>query len=202
MTAIANPQAFVFVGCSASGKGTQAALLMNYLQKQAAAGSEVVFHVETGARFREHIKGTTYSSQLSQKVMAEGGRQPDFLAVWIWTDVLVRTFTGGQHLVLDGTPRSLCEALALDTAFDFYGYERPHILYLDLPRAVALERLSKRGRIDDLDQAGNEKRLAWFAKDVRPAIDYYLQNPKYHFVRLDATQSIEAIHRAAIQAIC
>src|SRR6185369_8914356 len=81
------PQTFIFIGRSGCGKGTQAELLQKSLQEKEPNAQ--IFYLETGANFREFIKGEKYSNTLARKIMEEGGRQPDFLAVWMWSHVLL-----------------------------------------------------------------------------------------------------------------
>ncbi len=199
MTEIAKNQnnfrVFVIMGRSAAGKGTQARLLVDFLKQRHQDLPDPVLYLETGAMFREYLKGDSYSSELSRQVSAAGARQPDFLAIWLWTELLVKNYSGGKHWVVDGTPRSLSEALAFDTALKFYGFGRATIILLNIPDGVAHDRLTKRGREDDLDRQGNERRLRWFEDDVSPAIDFFRNNRDYHFVTVDGTGGIEKIHQ-------
>jgi adenylate kinase family enzyme len=116
--------AFIFIGRSGCGKGTQAELLMDSFTKTGALSGAPILYIETGDRFREFVKGESFSSTLAQKINADGRRQPDFLACAMWTEVLIAKLTGKEHVVLDGTPRSIIEAEVLTTALDFYGFEK------------------------------------------------------------------------------
>ena len=102
------PQTFVFMGRSGSGKGTQAKLLEAYIKEQ-DANKRPFFYVETGARFRHFILGDRWANKLAASYYKDGKRQPDFLAIWVWGHVLLENMTGNEHLILDGTPRSLDE---------------------------------------------------------------------------------------------
>ena len=111
-----SPQTFIFIGRSGCGKGTQAELLLKLL-KEKDPNSEI-FYLETGANFREFVKGEKYSNKLSAEIMKKGDRQPDFLAVWMWSHVLLDKFKGTEHLFFDGITRSLSEAMAFTTALE------------------------------------------------------------------------------------
>ena len=141
----ANPKTFILMGRSGCGKGTQAKIIENLLKANDPHG--VVFHLETGARFRDFVKGDSYSSKLAKVISETGSRQPDFLAVWNWAHIMVEELKGGEHIIIDGTPRSYEEALVLDTAMNFYGRERPYVIYLDVSREWSKRNLSpQRGR--------------------------------------------------------
>ncbi len=188
---INNLKTFIFIGRSGCGKGTQAGLLKNYLATQ---DQSPIFLVETGDGFRNFIKGDSHSSQLSKAVMSTGVRQPDFLAVWMWANVLIESFTGTEHLIFDGTPRALAEAKALDSALNFYDRQNVLVVHLNITREEAKRRLLARGRADDRSSDEIEKRLDWFDHDVSPTIEFYRNHDKHKFIELDGLKTIEEIH--------
>ncbi len=108
---ISNPQTFIFIGRSGCGKGTQADLLKEYLEKNR---SNSVFYLESGARFREFISQNSFTANLSREIMKSGGLQPAFLAIHIWSHIMIEQMNEGKHLIIDGTPRLLDEAKILD----------------------------------------------------------------------------------------
>ena len=118
-------QTFIFIGRSGCGKGTQVTLLQEYIRKQDQM--RYVFYIETGERFRQFIKEHSLSSRLAAGIYKTGDRQPDFIAVWMWSHLLVERMTGEEHVIFDGTPRSLQEAQIVDTAITFYNRQRPHV---------------------------------------------------------------------------
>lgn len=195
-----NRFAYIFIGRSGCGKGTQVRGLIDYLQKNnpmIVSGKERVLNTETGEYFREFINQSNYSSTLSKDLMDQALPQPSFLAVWIWARVLVEELTGNEHIVFDGTPRSLIEAEALDTALNFYGFKHRVVVHLDVSRDWAKGRLLSRGRVDD-NEADIDRRLDWFETDVKPALDYYADNPNYLYLKVDGEQSIDDVHSAII----
>ncbi|MFH1170542.1 MAG: nucleoside monophosphate kinase [Candidatus Vogelbacteria bacterium] len=186
---MALPQTFIFIGRSGSGKGTQAELLIHRFTER----GEPVLYVQTGEQFRQFLSRDSYSTQLAKVVSSAGNRQPDFLAIYMWADFLVNKFQGEGHLFFDGSPRSLVEAQALDTAMAFYQRELVYVIALHVPHICATDRLTKRARHDD-DESGIQKRLAWYDKDVAPALDYYQTNSRYRLVEIDGDRPIEAVH--------
>lgn len=193
------PQAFIFIGRSGCGKGTQAALLQEYLKKNDP--ERKVFYLETGGRFREFIKGNSLSSKRSLAISKSGDRQPDFLAVWMWSHLFVEGFQGDEHIIIDGTPRSLNEANVLDSAMRFYERTPAHVIYLNVSRAWAEQRLRERGRTDDKSMDEVKRRLDWFETDVLPAMQHLKEHPEYHVLDINSEQSIEEVHRAIMGAL-
>lgn len=183
----------VFIGRSGSGKGTQAGLFKDRVHRLEEPQKPILY-IETGDHFREFIKGESYSSKLSKAVHERDERQPDFLACFMWSSILIEDLLPDMHLVFDGAPRALDEAQVLTTAMEFYQRENPTVIYLNVSREWAEKRLLARHRTDDVDLARIDKRLDWFDKDVVPALEYFQENPLYKFIEVNGEQSIEAVH--------
>ncbi len=186
-------QTFIFIGRSGCGKGTQVALLQKYIKTQDY--KRPILYIETGERFRQFIKEPSLSSRLAAEIYKTGNRQPDFIAVWMWSHLLVEKMTGEEHLIFDGTPRSLQEAQIIDTAITFYNRQRPHVIYLNISRETSKARMIARRRMDDLNEEEIERRLNWFESDVVPAVEYFRKYSKYNFVELDGDQPVEAVQQ-------
>ncbi len=193
-----NPYTFIFIGRSGCGKGTQVELLQKYLAEKYP--SDEVFYLETGERFRNFIKEGTYSSNLSRKVYESGDRQPSFLAIWMWSHILVESFKGTEHLIIDGSPRAYGEALAMDTALKFYG-RRAFVVHLNVTRKLSEERLLGRGRADDIDLEKVKKRLDWFEDDVVPAIEFFKANSNYDYIDVNGEQTLEEVYNEMMEKL-
>ncbi len=191
---------FIFIGRSGCGKGTQIAALKEHLTNSGDATQ--IFTVGTGDRFREFVAGTGYAHVLAREIYEHGSRQPDFLAVHMWaTDLIAHVSdTADEHLIFDGTPRSLSEAQMLDTALRFFKRSAVAIVFLNVSRAWATEHLLGRGRGDD-DAIGVQKRLDWYDNDVAPAVEYFRSHPVYRFVEVDGEQAPEEVTRKMIAGI-
>lgn len=189
----------IFVGRSGAGKGTQSELLKTYLA--ATTPDTPILYIETGAYFRKYIKESGDTWDRARKVMEAGARQPDFLAVWMWTTAFIEEYRGGQHLVFDGAPRALAEAKILETVFPFYGAARPTVVFLDVSQAWAEERLRGRGRADDLDPEVVGRRQAYFASDVLPVVDFYRTSPAVRFVEIHGERTPEEVHADIVHAL-
>lgn len=189
----------IFIGRSGCGKGTQAALLRDRIHRLDEEKKPILY-VETGERFRNFIRGTGYSSELSRAIYERDERQPDFLAGWMWANVFIEELHPGMHVVVDGAPRAHSEAEFLTTALKFYKREKPVVIHLNVSRKWSEERLLARGRGDDRTLAKIEKRLDWFDEDVVPAVEYLRGDPFYRFLEIDGEQSIEEVHRDIVAA--
>lgn len=188
----------IFIGRSGCGKGTQAELLKDYFHKHDTRKRQILY-IETGARFREFVRGTSYSSKLSNEIYEKDERQPDFLAAVMWGNMLIDEMGPDMHLVFDGAPRSHSEAILLSTALQFYKREKPTVVFLKVSHRWAEERLLSRGRSDDRALSKIDKRLSWFEEDTWPAIEYFKTNSLYNFLEIDGEQKIEKVHQDIVK---
>jgi len=180
-------QTLIFIGRSGCGKGTQATLLKDYI-KQNDSEKRELFSLETGAKFREMIEGDSYTSHLSKKIYDAGELQPAFLAIHIWSHILLGDLKENSHIVLDGTPRTYPEAIVLDSVMNFYQRVKPTVIYINVSRDWSKERLSARARFDDTESEV-EKRLNWFDKEVTPALNHLRDIGIYNFVEINGELS-------------
>ena len=193
-----DPQVFVFIGRAGCGKGTQAELLVTYLKEK---GNRTVLYIEMGKSLREFAtSSSTHTADLTQGVLKKGGLLPAFMPVWVWSSKLIDGFSGEEHVVLEGAPRRLQDAMMLESAFEFYGLQRPHIIYLDVSNGWSRERLMERKRGDDAPTE-IEKRLSWFDTDVLPIIEYYKNNREQDLHVINGEQTIEEVHADVVKAI-
>ncbi len=192
-----NKTAFIFFGASGSGKGTQAKLLKEFLEQN---DSRKITHIETGSRFRKLVDRQGYLAKKISETMSAGGLLPVFLSAWNWTDVLFDELSEDAHIILDGSPRRQLELPILESALDFMSYDDVHIISLDVPRELLVDRLLKRDRSDD-DTTQIEKRLDWFTEEVQPMLDYYSENKRYKFHDIDGSKSVEDIQAEILTKI-
>ena len=183
-------QTFIFIGKSGSGKGTQAAFIRKFLEGKS---DRQVFYMESGNKFREFISQSSHTASLSREIMKEGRLQPTFLAIHIWSHLMIEQMDAEKHFIIDGTPRKLEEAHILDGAIKFYGRGKAHVIYVNVSDTWAKERLFGRGRADDKEASEVEKRLAWFQEEVMPTVEYYRANSDYDFWEINGEQSIEEV---------
>ncbi|WKZ26402.1 MAG: nucleoside monophosphate kinase [Candidatus Paceibacterota bacterium] len=186
---------FMFFGPSGSGKGTQAKLLIDFLENK--QGRKVIY-IETGQKIREFIINGGYTSRLTKEIIDKGGLLPAFLPVWLWTSHLNENFTGEEDLVLDGLCRRPYEAPVLDSALKFYKLDKPFVVSLNVSRDWSMERLKSRGRKDDTEEYINS-RLDWYEKEVAPSVDFFRNNPDYNLLEINGEQPIEKVYEEIIQ---
>lgn len=192
-------QTFIFFGRSGSGKGTQAKLLIEYLNKNKDNGN---LYIETGQHFRNFIaKDDNYLATLTRKVLDEGGLMPVFMPIWLWTGILVNNFKGTEDLILDGLCRRSDEVPVLDSAIKFLEIEKPNVIYINTSKDWSMKRLKERGREDDDKEEDMRRKLEWFDWQVVPAMSYFYESPDYNFIEIDGEQSIESVHNEIIKKI-
>ena len=129
-----NPGArLVLLGRQGSGKGTQCTRLSRHY---------VVPHISTGDILRAAVRDGTEFGRRAREIMDAGNLVPDDVMVGIMDERLDRDDTRGRGFILDGFPRTVAQAEALDRMTSPRGIDVA--INLDLPRDVALARLIAR----------------------------------------------------------
>lgn len=187
-----SPQTFIFFGPSGAGKGTQARILIDYLKK--LDPERKTLYIETGQRFRDFITEASFTAIKTKEIIDSGGLLPEFLPIWIWSEYFVKHVSGDEHMILDGLSRRAHEAPILNSAMHFYNRQKPFVIFIEVSRDWARERLLDRERGDDrVEQI--EKRLDWFEKNVLPAMNYFRDNEFYNFISINGEQSIVEVNK-------
>lgn len=190
-----NKKVFIFIGKSGSGKGTQAKLLIEKLGQK----NESVYYVSTGDEFRRVFAMNTYSSNKIKSIVDQGLFCPSFAAVSMWTNALFRDLKENEHIIIDGTPRSVSEAMVLDTLFPFYEAE-PVVIYIDVSREWATEKLLGRARHDDTND-GIASRLDLFDSQIIPIVDLYKSREGLVVHHINGEQTVDAVHKDLMTAL-
>ncbi len=193
-----NQFTFIIFGPSGSGKGTQAHLLIDLLKK--IDSERKVMYIETGQRFREFADSGSYTATLVKGVMSTGALLPEFLPIWMWTEILVHDFAGNENIIFEGVSRREHEAPILDSAMRFYKRENPYVISINVSKEWATQRLNARGRYDDTP-ADIIERLNWYDKNVIPAIEFFKNDPYYKILEINGEQSIEDVHKEIVQKL-
>ena len=120
-------------GPNGSGKGTQGAIVKEKYGLD---------HIESGAIFREHIKGGTELGLKAKEYIDEGNLVPDDITIPMVLETLANSKDKGW--LLDGFPRSLAQAEALDKALIESGMDLDVVIEIVLDREIAKERIMGR----------------------------------------------------------
>ncbi len=191
------PQAFIFIGRSGCGKGTQVELFKKILEEKTGLKD---IHVETGSLLRGLVKTLSYTGQKTKEIIETGSLMPESVVIGLWVDHLIKNFTGKENLFFDGAPRKLQEAILLDGTLNFYNIKNYKIIYVNVSRDWASKRLLARGRKDDTED-GINNRMTWFENDVIPCVDYFKNNPNCEVCEINGEQNIEDVHKEIISKI-
>jgi adenylate kinase len=124
----------VLLGGPGAGKGTQAERLSKALG---------IPQVSTGDLFRENLKGETDLGLLAKGYMERGELVPDEVTVGMVRERLSRSDAAGGA-ILDGFPRTIAQAEALDSLLTDMGVDLAVVPYIQVPEDVLLARLAGR----------------------------------------------------------
>jgi adenylate kinase len=213
------PRFIVLLGPPASGKGTQAAQLREALNLP---------HVASGDLFRENLKNETELGLKAKAYMDRGELVPDDVTIAMVMDRLGRPDCADGAL-LDGFPRTIAQAEALDRELAARGHKISIVPYIAVPDEVLVERVAGRRicrtcgeayhihfnppqqpRVCDKD--GGElyqrdddkpetvrKRLKVYWEQTSPLIDYYRRQGV--LVEINGDQSIEEVQAELRSAV-
>ena len=192
------PLVFLLMGRAGCGKGTQADLLLKYLEIN---GYGKAAYIYVGNALRNFIEGNnSLTSRLAGKIMEKGDMEPSFLAVWALANNLIDKMSENITLISDGFPRNLTEAGIIDEAIDFYGLKNIHSVFIETSREGSRKRLLERNRSDDTETAV-KRRLDYFDEYVQPVIDYYEKESKHKLIRINGEQGMEEVHKEILEKV-
>ena len=189
---------YLFIGQSGSGKDTQITLLQ---QKLLSIDPEMKsFYLKTGDKFRAFIEKDTFTSEHTKKIISEGKLPAAFLGVYMWAEDLVERYDGTTTVFIDGTPRVASEVPLLLSAAEFYGWTID-VINLQVSDEWASDRITGRGRADDMNKQSVWGRIQWFHESVQPAIELLRESPLVHFHDVSGEQTVEQVHKDVCEAL-
>ncbi len=201
----------VIMGPPGAGKGTQAAMIVDRYSMP---------HVSTGDIFRKNLKEGTPLGLKAKEYMNKGLLVPDEIVVEIVKDRLTGDDCKNGFL-LDGFPRTVAQASALDEVLIDMDMELDHVLNIDVAKEVLIERAVGRrvctacgatyhvkynrpsrdeicdscdGKLiqrEDDRQETVEKRIEVYLDQTQPLINYY--SGKGLLVSIDGQQEIQKV---------
>ena len=124
----------VLVGPPGAGKGTQAAFLAKNLS---------IPHISTGDLFRANISQQTELGKLAKSYMDAGNLVPDEVTIGMAKDRMAQPDAENGFL-LDGFPRNVSQAEALDEALKVDGVKLDAVLDLEVPEDEVVKRIAGR----------------------------------------------------------
>ena len=156
----------LLLGPQGSGKGTQARRI---------AGEHGIAQIATGDMLRQAIAAETELGLQVKPIVDRGELVPDDLMIALIRERLDDEDTR-EGFILDGFPRTMAQALALDAMLAEIGRELDVVFELQIDDDVAIERLHKRaveeGRTDDNSEA-IARRLSEYHDKTEPLVGYY-----------------------------
>ncbi len=171
----------LFLGPPGAGKGTQAEHL---------ALSHQLLHLSTGDLLRAEVKAGSQLGLEAEAVMNRGELVSDALVLAIVRSTL-RKHQGGW--LLDGFPRNLPQAQALDKLLLELNQPLQKVLLMELGDDELVQRLLARGRTDD-NEAVIRHRLQVYRDQTKPLIEYYQNRGQLQAV--PSTGSVESVASA------
>jgi adenylate kinase len=156
----------VILGPPGSGKGTQAAMLVEHLG---------VPHISTGALLRDAAKKGTKLGIKAKAIIDKGDLVPDEIMLGIVEERLGQDDVA-NGFILDGYPRNVAQAKSLDEMLERLGQPVEEAIHIDVDEDVIIQRIATRakleGRSDDTEETVRN-RLRVYAEQTAPVADYY-----------------------------
>ena len=152
----------VFIGPPGAGKGTQAERLVARYE---------MAHLSTGDMLRAARDAQTEVGRKADRYMSKGELVPDEIILEIIAERLAEPDCHAGYL-LDGFPRTIAQAEALDRMLAERNTPLDVVLELQVPEEELFQRLAGRGRADDKPEVIRQ-RLVAYRQQTEPLLDYY-----------------------------
>lgn len=180
----------ILFGPPGAGKGTQAEKLINHFQLP---------HLSTGNIFRENIKNETPLGKKVKSIMDAGKLVPDETVVELVTDELQKDLYR-DGVILDGFPRTVTQAKALDSFFEKSGERVNAFITLTVPEEELINRILSRGegRSDDTPEK-IKTRLKVYREETEPVFNHY--QAKNAVNKIDGVGSVDEIFERIVTSI-
>jgi adenylate kinase len=176
----------VIVGPPGAGKGTQAAVLSEELG---------LVHISTGDLFRAHVEGETELGRKVKDYLNSGALVPDAVTNAMVAQRLTEDVCRAGFL-LDGFPRTVAQAKALEELLRGRDCDIDVVLQLDAPEDAVVERLLARGRDDDTEDVIRHRQQL-YRKETAPLLEFYADR----LVTVPAVGSVPDVTARALDAL-
>ena len=168
----------LFLGAPGAGKGTQAELLSQ---------SYSYLHLSTGELLRKEIEMNSILGRQVKDIINRGELVSDDLVLKIVKENLGNDNKGW---ILDGYPRNLSQANALNKVLGEINQPLEVVFYLDIPEEVLVKRLLLRGRKDDTEET-IRTRVDIYKKTTEPLIQFFKDLSLLEYI--DADRDLKTI---------
>jgi adenylate kinase len=183
----------VMFGPPGSGKGTQASRVAARLG---------VPHIATGDMLRDEVARGTALGREAEPIMRGGNLVPDDLVVRVIESRLAQP-DAAEGVLLDGFPRTVHQAQALDEMLARSGKRVDVLVALRVPEDVLRQRVLRRaeieGRSDDTPEAFTQ-RMATYRAETEPVLEHYVGSGT-RIVDVDGVGSIEDVTERIVNAL-
>ncbi|MGX7745296.1 adenylate kinase [Rhodopseudomonas parapalustris] len=182
----------ILLGPPGAGKGTQAARLVE---------RHGIVQLSTGDMLRAAVAAGTPVGLKAKDIMAAGGLVPDEVVIGIISDRIDQD-DAAQGFILDGFPRTVPQAEALDRLLKDKGFDLDAVVELKVNEGALLDRVET--RVAEMRARGEEpraddnaealaKRLSAYRAQTEPLVDYYSEKRK--LLTVDGMMSIDEVTR-------
>jgi len=174
----------VLLGPPGSGKGTQAARLKEKLS---------IPHISTGDLLRAEVAAGTPLGLQAKEVMARGDLVSDAILLGMLESRLSQADVA-NGFILDGYPRNLAQASALDGLLAKIGQPLDAVIQLDVGTDLLVERIAGRAKAEGRDDDNPEsvrKRLQVYNDSTAPVIGFFAD--RGILARVDGVGSLEEV---------
>jgi len=182
----------LLLGPQGSGKGTQAKRISE---------AHGIPHIATGDILRAAMAAGTELGRKVKPIYDSGQLVPDDLMIGIIRERLAE-HDADQGFILDGFPRTLAQAEALDDMLREIGKELTVVFVLHVPEAVSVERMLKRaeieGRKDDTPEA-IAQRLELYRRETEPLVEWF--RVRSNVVMVHGERSIDEVFEEIEQGL-
>lgn len=171
----------ILLGPPGAGKGTQA---------EGLAKRRGLIQLSTGDMLREAVKAGTPVGREAKAIMEAGGLVPDAVVIKIIADRIEHPDCA-NGFILDGFPRTLKQAAALDELLAGQGKKLDAVIELKVDDGILESRIENRARetaaaggtprADDNADALRKRLMAYY-RETAPLIGYYFAKGKLHSV--------------------
>lgn len=182
----------VLLGPPGSGKGTQATRLKEKLG---------IAHISTGDMLRAEIAAGTELGKQAKTVMDAGNLVSDDILLGMLESRLTQADVA-KGFILDGYPRNVAQANAMDGLLAKIGQPLDAVVQLDVPTELLVDRIAGRakeqGRADDNPEAVRQ-RLQVYNDQTAPVVDFYASRGT--LARVDGVGELDEIEARILAAI-